>query len=103
MRFTHVCGPDVPLPQEGMISVIGPGTGLGVAALLRRGKDYEVIETEGGHVDFAPLDSLEDRILAELRNSFRRVSVERLVSGRGLMNIYEALGDYRRPAAADPR
>jgi glucokinase len=90
--FTHVCGPDVPLPQEGMISVIGPGTGLGVAALLRHGKDYEVIETEGGHVDFAPLDSLEDRMLVELRNSFRRVSVERLVSGRGLMNIYEALG-----------
>ena len=90
--FTHVCGPEVPLPEEGMISVIGPGTGLGVAALLRHGKDYEVIETEGGHVDFAPLDSLEDRILLELRNSFRRVSVERLVSGRGLMNIYEALG-----------
>jgi glucokinase len=90
--FTHVCGPEVPLPEEGMISVIGPGTGLGVAALLRHGKDYEVIETEGGHVDFAPLDSLEDRMLVELRNSFRRVSVERLVSGRGLMNIYEALG-----------
>ncbi len=90
--FTHVCGPEVPLPEEGMISVIGPGTGLGVAALLRHGKDYEVIETEGGHVEFAPLDSLEDRILVELRNSFRRVSVERLVSGRGLMNIYEALG-----------
>ena len=51
-----------------------------------------MIETEGGHVDFAPLDTLEDRILAELRNSFRRVSVERLVSGRGLMNIYGALG-----------
>jgi glucokinase len=51
-----------------------------------------VIETEGGHVDFAPLDSLEDRILTELRRSFRRVSVERLVSGRGLYNIYEALG-----------
>jgi glucokinase len=90
--FTHICGPQVPLPEEGMISVIGPGTGLGVAALLRHSKNYEVIETEGGHVDFAPLDSLEDRILLELRNSFRRVSVERLVSGRGLMNIYEALG-----------
>jgi glucokinase len=90
--FTHVCGPEVPLPEEGMISVIGPGTGLGVAALLRDGKDYDVIETEGGHVDFAPLDSLEDQMLVQLRNSFRRVSVERLVSGRGLMNIYEALG-----------
>ena len=90
--FAHVCGPDVPLPDDGVISVVGPGTGLGVAALLRRDGRYHVIETEGGHVDFAPLDSLEDRILVELRRNFRRVSVERLASGRGLFNIYEALG-----------
>jgi glucokinase len=90
--FRHVCGPERPLPDEGMISIVGPGTGLGVAALLRKPDHYEVIETEGGHVDFAPLDSLEDRILAELRRSFRRVSVERIASGRGLWNLYEALG-----------
>jgi len=90
--MSHVCGPDVPLPADGMITIVGPGTGLGVAALLRRPDSYEVIETEGGHIDFAPLDSLEDQILSQLRKSFRRVSVERLVSGRGLMNIYEALG-----------
>lgn len=91
--FSHLCGPEVPLPKQGVISVLGPGTGLGVAALLRHGegRGYEVIETEGGHTDFPPLDSLEDRILAELRKSFRRVSVERVVSGRGLWNIYEAL------------
>jgi glucokinase len=83
-----------------MITIIGPGTGLGVAALLRRPDGYDVIETEGGHVDFAPLDSLEDGILIELRKSFRRVSVERLVSGRGLVNIYEALGAIeKRPLA----
>jgi glucokinase len=90
--FRHVCGPDRSLPDEGVISIVGPGTGLGVAALLRASDHYEVIETEGGHVDFAPLDSLEDRILAELRRSFRRVSVERIASGRGLWNLYEALG-----------
>jgi glucokinase len=90
--FRHVCGPDRPLPDQGVISIVGPGTGLGVAALLRKPDHYEVIETEGGHVDFAPLDSLEDRILAELRRSFRRVSVERIASGRGLWNLYEALG-----------
>jgi glucokinase len=90
--FRHVCGPDRPLPDQGVISIVGPGTGLGVAALLRKSDHYEVIETEGGHVDFAPLDSLEDRILAELRRSFRRVSVERIASGRGLWNLYEALG-----------
>jgi glucokinase len=91
-QFRHICGPDRPLPSEGVISIVGPGTGLGVAALLRTGDHYEVIETEGGHVDFAPLDGLEDRILAELRRNFRRVSVERIASGRGLWNLYEALG-----------
>lgn len=90
--FRHLCGPERPLPDEGVISVVGPGTGLGVAALLRRAGTYEVIETEGGHIDFAPLDVLEDRILVELRRSFRRVSVERIASGRGLWNLYEALG-----------
>lgn len=91
--FTHLCGPAVPLHPVGVTTIIGPGTGLGVAALLRHGDGhYHVIETEGGHVDFAPLDSIEDRILTELRRNFRRVSVERLVSGRGLFNIYEALG-----------
>jgi glucokinase len=91
-QFRHICGPDKPLPSEGVISIVGPGTGLGVAALLRTADHYEVIETEGGHVDFAPLDGLEDRILTELRRNFRRVSVERIASGRGLWNLYEALG-----------
>ncbi len=90
-HFRHLCGPETPLPAEGVTSIVGPGTGLGVAALLRTGGGYEVIETEGGHIDFAPLDELEDRILRELRKSFRRVSVERVVAGQGLPNLYEAL------------
>ncbi|HVF82896.1 MAG TPA: glucokinase [Sphingomicrobium sp.] len=98
--YTHLCGPDIELPADGVISIVGPGTGLGVASLLRHAGGYQVIETEGGHVDFAPLDSLEDGILRELRRSFRRVSVERLISGRGLVNIYEALGAIEnRPLA----
>ena len=91
-HFRHICGPEGPLPQTGVISIVGPGTGLGVAALLFNGTHYDVIETEGGHIDFAPLDSLEDQILAQLRKSFRRVSVERIASGRGLWNLYQALG-----------
>jgi glucokinase len=90
-EFRHICGPERPLPDEGVISIVGPGTGLGVAAVLRKSDHYEVIETEGGHVDFAPLDRLEDQILVELRRNFRRVSVERIASGRGLWNVYEAL------------
>jgi glucokinase len=95
--FQHLCGPDQPLPHEGVITVIGPGTGLGVALLLRRiNGSYEVVETEGGHVDFAPLDPLEDQMLAALRLRFGRVSVERLVSGPGLLNIYQALREVDR-------
>ena len=90
--FLHLCGPDRPLPREGVTSIVGPGTGLGVAALLRKNDHYEVIETEGGHVDFAPLDLLEDKMLIQFRRHFRRVSVERVAAGQGLWNIYEALG-----------
>jgi glucokinase len=99
-HFTHLCGPERGLPKDGVITIVGPGTGLGVAQLLRRGGHYHVIETEGGHVDFAPLDSLEDRILGELRKRYRRVSVERVASGMGLGNIYEALAAIEdRPVA----
>jgi glucokinase len=91
-HFRQLCGPERPLPTTGVITIVGPGTGLGVAALIKQSERYDVVETEGGHVDFAPLDVLEDRILVELRRSFRRVSVERIASGRGLWNLYEALG-----------
>jgi glucokinase len=90
-HFGHLCGPVRPLPAEGVVSIVGPGTGLGVAQLIRRNGRYHVVETEGGHIDFAPLDSLEDRILAQLRSRYRRVSVERIASGMGLANLYEAL------------
>lgn len=87
----HLCGPNEPLGKEGTISIVGPGTGLGVAQLYRQNGRVSVVETEGGHIDFAPLDALEDQILQRLRQRYRRVSIERLVSGPGLPNIYEAL------------
>jgi glucokinase len=89
--YRHLCGPDRALPREGVISIVGAGTGLGVVQLLRRGDAYQVVETEGGHIDFAPLDAIEDRILAALRSRYRRVSVERLVAGMGLPNIHDVL------------
>ena len=94
--YRHVCGPESDLPESGVVSIVGPGTGLGVASLLKRPDGHDVIATEGGHIDWAPLDPLEDRILEHLRENFRRVSVERLVSGRGLLNIYEALGTIEK-------
>jgi glucokinase len=90
--FRHVCGPDVPLPRNGVTTIVGPGTGLGVAALQWSDGAHRVIETEGGHIDFAPLDDVEDEILARLRGQFGRVSVERLVSGAGLAKIAGADG-----------
>lgn len=90
-HLVHLCGPTTSLPAEGVISIIGPGTGLGVAHVLRHEHGYHVSETEGGHVNFAPLDSLEDRIVAAMRDRYRRVSAERIVSGPGLRNIYDVL------------
>jgi glucokinase len=99
--FRYLCGSNQPLPGDGVISVVGPGTGLGVAHLLRRSGGYEVIETEGGHVDFAPLDETEDRILHHLRDRFGRVSVERLLAGDGLVNVHSALAAIEGRSADD--
>jgi glucokinase len=90
-HFRGLCGPDRPLPDPGIISIVGPGTGLGVAMLVRSAGGYQVIDTEGGHADFAPLDRVEDEILERLRGLHRRVSVERVVSGPGLANIHATL------------
>jgi glucokinase len=92
-HFLHLAGPDVAFPATGVITVCGPGTGLGVAQVLRTSGGYHVLETEGGHMDFAPLDSIEDAILKHMRAKFTRVSVERIVSGPGIIGIYEALAD----------
>ncbi len=89
--LVHLCGPDAPLPDRGPISVIGPGTGLGVALLVRDGLTGHVIPTEGGHTDFAPVDPIDDAILAHLRTRHRRVSVERVVAGPGLAAIHAVL------------
>ncbi len=90
-HFLHLCGPEIDLPPTGTISVVGPGTGLGVSQVWGAGADYHVVPTEGGHADFAPLDAIEDEILTQLRKRYRRVSVERIVSGPGLVDIYQTL------------
>lgn len=87
--FGHLCGPDQPLPATGVISVIGPGTGLGVAMLLPGTGD--VLATEAGHGDFAAVDADDELILQHFRRRFGRVSTERVVSGPGLADLYAAL------------
>lgn len=90
-HFLYLSGPDVALPSAGTISIIGPGTGLGVSHVHRSAAGYYVQATEGGHIDFAPLDSLEDALLSRLRKRYRRVSVERVVSGPAIIDLYETL------------
>ena len=91
-QLVPIAGPDAPLPELGTISVIGPGTGLGVAHLHRYPGGYHVQATEGGHIGFAPQDGLDDKLLAALRAEHGRVATERVNAGPGIVPIYRALG-----------
>jgi glucokinase len=73
------------------IALIGPGTGLGVSGLLPCGARWTPIRGEGGHTAFSPMDEREDAVLKVLRERFGHVSTERIVSGPGLVNLYDAL------------
>lgn len=73
------------------VGIIGPGTGLGAAGLLRREDRDTALVTEAGHASFAPENSLQQEIDSLLRKKYGRVSNERLLSGPGIENIYRAL------------
>jgi glucokinase len=96
-QLAYIAGPDVALPERGTISVIGPGTGLGVAHFHRFPGGYHVQATEGGHVGFAPQDEFDDRVLAALRAQYGRVATERVNAGPGISAIYAALGGTALP------
>jgi glucokinase len=81
-------------PLEGPISMLGPGTGLGVAQLVgAQDRGWEVVETEGGHVSFAPQGDEEQAIARWLTSRHGRVSNERVLCGRGLSQIDAVLRD----------
>ncbi len=90
-------------PVEGMarsaLAVVGPGTGFGVGALARNGASEMVMATEGGHVGFAPTDEVEVQVWRWLAGRHGRVSVERILSGPGLYELYLALGEIQGTAA----
>ncbi|KRC81872.1 glucokinase [Sphingomonas sp. Root241] len=94
--FLHLCGPEMPLPERGSITVCGPGTGLGVAQVFRHKGGYDIIATEGGHVDFTPLDPIEDAFVKRLRREYNRVSTERIVAGPAIVAIYETLAELEK-------
>lgn len=73
------------------IAVLGPGTGLGVSALVPCGSSWYPLNAEGGHVTMAAANTRESEILEWLRQRFDHVSAERLLSGQGLVNLYQAL------------
>jgi glucokinase len=91
--------PDADAP----IAIIGAGTGLGQGFLIKREQDYYVYPSEGGHADFAPRTELEFQLLKYLldKHDIQRVSVERVVSGLGIVSIYQFLRD-RKIATESP-
>jgi glucokinase len=84
-------------PQaDGNRALIAAGTGLGMALIPRVGERWVPVPSEGGHMDFAPRTEDEIGLLRHLRERFGRVSVERVVSGPGLYNVYQYLRDEAR-------
>ena len=84
---------------NGNAAIISAGTGLGEAGLHFEEGMSSILRpfaSEGGHADFAPRDDLEIELLKFLRAKFGRVSIERVVSGQGIKNIYEFLRDTKR-------
>jgi glucokinase len=90
-ELVYLAGPEGQLPTTGVTTVIGPGTGLGVAQLLRWRDRRIVIPCEGGHIDFAALDSFEEGLVGRLRARHGRVSAERVAAGPALATLREAL------------
>jgi len=89
------------------IGILGAGTGLGVAGLVPHGGRYIPVPGEGGHVDLAPTNTREIEVLAHLMKIHGRVSVERVLSGPGLVALYATLAALDgasvegRPTGAD--
>jgi glucokinase len=76
---------------EGLRLVLGPGTGFGAAALLRRGDRGVLVPTECGHIGVGPEDPTEDKIWPALATDLSRVTVESLLSGHGLVRFHRAV------------
>jgi glucokinase len=87
---------DAHVPQT--FGILGPGTGLGVGALVVRDGHAHPLETEGGHANFAPGNDEEVEIYRRLAARFGRVSHERVLCGSGLVNLYEILCEIDRVA-----
>jgi glucokinase len=83
-------GPAIADPK-GNIGVVGPGTGLGMSSLIPHGDGWTLVAGEGGHATLAAATEEEFAIIQMLRKRWSHVSAERVLSGAGLVNLYEAL------------
>ncbi len=85
-------------------AVLGPGTGLGLSLLVPAAGRWHALAAEGGHATMAPADDRESEVLRLLRMRYTHVSIERVVSGQGLVNLYETLAmlDGVRADALEP-
>lgn len=82
--------------QVGNQALIAAGTGLGEAGIFWNGKEHLPFASEGGHTDFAPRNPIEIELLLHLQKKYDHVSYERVVSGPGLIEIYQFLIDTSR-------
>jgi glucokinase len=82
--------------KEQNIALIAPGTGLGQAMLIYQNHRYLPVSSEGGHADFAPNNETEMKLWRYLHQHYGHVSIERVLSGSGLANIYNWLTDSGR-------
>ncbi|MEE8248022.1 MAG: glucokinase [Alphaproteobacteria bacterium] len=82
-------------------AVLGPGTGLGVAGLVPTRDGWLPLAGEGGHVDFVPGDEREVEILRRLKRRWDHVSAERLLSGPGLVSLYQILAKLEAGAVGE--
>jgi glucokinase len=84
------------MQKKGNLALMSPGTGLGQAMLIYRDGEYVPLSSEGGHVSFSPTTEEEVELWRYLRKKVGHVSVERVLSGPGLVNIYSWLRDSGR-------
>lgn len=80
---------------SGTQAILSIGTGLGLCAVTKEGL---VLPSEGGHTDFAPCDLQQQQVLDHLKTKYSHVSYERVLSGQGLLNLYDALAGERLPS-----
>jgi glucokinase len=92
-------GSGTPVPDEPIV-VLGPGTGLGVGALVPSAAGWPAVSGEGGHATMAPADGRESAVLDHMRRRFDHVSAERVLSGPGLVNLYNTLAAIEGVPAA---